>query len=262
MKQAIRFLGWAARVLWIVVIIFSITALISGMNILFSVRPGEPTFSLSGGAAVMSVPFVLNNTGYYDISDLNFTTLVTDHRGAQISRATNIVPLIPRGNCTNATLSIVVNLTEIASGNLTYLLTEDGNFTIATWVSLRFAYAIPLGMSLNATMPWGAPLHNLSIGSPSFEALNLTHLRALIPLGFENHSPFLDMNATVRFEVYNATGGTIGSETLDVHAPPNSGFMDRGEVLVSLLGLTPSGEVRVYLETPQFSYGPLVMPYG
>jgi len=255
MKQAIRFLGWAARVLWIVVIIFSITALLSGMNLLFSIMPREPTFSLSEGAAVMSIPFVLNNTGYYDITDLNVTTLVTDHHGAQISRATNVVPLIPRGNCTNATLSIVVNLTEIASRDLTYLLLEDGNFTLATSVSLRFAYAIPLRMSLNATMPWGAPLHNFSVGGLSFDLFNLTHLKALIPLGFENHSPFLDINATVRFELYNDTGGIIGSETIDLHRPPNSEFEeDRGEVLLSRLDATPSGKVRVYFETPQFRY--------
>jgi len=257
MRQAIRALGWATNILWVMIIVFSVTSFYSAMNVFPNVHFGQPQFFSSNGVVVMSLPFSINNTGYYDISELNITTHIMDHKGASISTSTTLVPLIPRGNSAEEKHNVSINVNDITQRGLDYLLFNDSVFNVSMFIALKFAYIIPLQVSTKGTMPWGAPLYNFSIGKISYGLYNLTHYKVVIPLSFENHS-FFSLNGTIRFEVYNGENERLGYGTTSVNVPPNTGCKELVEVIVrgDPREIT---EVRVYLDTSLFSFGPVVI---
>ena len=158
MRQAIRALGWATKIFWIVIAVFMITCLYSAMGLMMGgIQFGEPEVSSSNGTATVSLPFSFNNTGFYDISELNITTCITDYNGTLISTSTTSVSLIAHGSYIEEVHNISISLDEIVSGNLTYLFFSSGNFTIEIFAGLKFAHIFPFQISINTTMPWGAP---------------------------------------------------------------------------------------------------------
>jgi len=257
MKNAVRALGWATRALWVLLMVFSATSLYSAVTL--GIGFGEPQVSYSEDAMVTSLPFLINNTGFYDITDLNVTTAITDAEGKAISSSTTFVPLITAGSNAEVVHNISLSLSDL---NLTALAFEDTNFETNTIVALKFARAIPVQMSTNASIPWGAPLYNLSIGEIGYK-FNDTHLIGTVNLTFENHSPFFSVTGTIRCEFYNSKGEYLGSGGTNVDVPPYSGYQGQMELALNdPTKLTPNGEIRVYFDMTIFSLGPLVIPYG
>ena len=260
MRQAIRALGWATNILWILTIAFTTTSVLSMNNVFQNIGFGEAKFSSTNKSLVLSLPFSINNTGYYDISDLNVTTQVSDSNGLSLSTSTTLVPLIPTGGAVRRAHNITLDIEDTSTKDLSYLLFNDSNLDLTAFIALKFAYAIPLQISTKGTIPWGAPLSNFSIGAISYSFYNVTHFTVLLPVSFENHSP-LEVNGKIRFEAYDAKNNSVGSGTSEVSVPPHNSF--NGQVKAIVRG-EPRGvvEVHVYVDTSLFSYGPLVMRFG
>ncbi len=251
MKYAIRALGWATAALWILVILFSGTVVYSAMQIGMNFGE-EPEMTVSNGEITMSIPFSISNGGLYDISELNITTFIAAEDETVISRSTTTVPLISRGDTVNKTHDISISLDDIVTKNLTYMLFNDINLSVGMFVGLTYAYAIPLTISTDLSMPWGAPLNNLAIGeispTPPYD----------LPLSFENHA-FFGLNGTISLEIMDSLNELIGSGTTDILVQPGGGYDDT--IPVTITG-DPSdvAEVRLYFDTSIFSFGPVVIP--
>ena len=259
MRYAVRALGWATIIFWIFIIAFSTTAVYSAMNVRMGF--GEPQIFLSNEFMVISIPLFINNTGFYDLSELNITANAMDYNGSLALTSTTFVPLIPRGSSVETTHNLSVSLEDIASWVRTYFF-NDTIFNVDLSMKLNFAHAVPFQVSMNKAIPWGAPLYNFSIGQPSYDYYNVTHQRVIIPLSFENHSPYFGVDGVMRVEMCNASGGVIAYGTLSLDVPSYSTYEDQVELIVDILKLTPSGEMHFYFETSAFSFGPVVMPYG
>ncbi|MFB0501231.1 MAG: hypothetical protein ACETVP_02060 [Candidatus Bathyarchaeia archaeon] len=259
MRYAVRALGWATKILWILIIVFSATSVYSAINIRMSF--GEPQVSFSNEFLVVSIPFSINNTGFYDLSELNITANVMDHNGSLVATSSTFVPIIPRDSNIKTTHNVSMSLDDIISKAQIYLF-NDTIFNVNASMKLIFAHAIPFQVSMNATIPWGAPFYNFSIGEISYVYHNLTHQEVIIPLSFENHSPYFGVDGTMRVEIFNRSGEPVGSETLSMDVPPHSGYNGQVELVADVSKLTPSGEVHFFFETSVFSFGPVVMPYG
>ncbi|KPV63443.1 MAG: hypothetical protein AOA66_0919 [Candidatus Bathyarchaeota archaeon BA2] len=238
---------------------FSATSVYSAMNVRISF--GEPQVFLSSGLVVISIPLLINNTGLYDLYELNITVNLVDYNGSLVSTSTTFVPLISRGSSVETAYNISMNLDDITSRAQIYLF-NDTIFNMDASMKLNFARVVPLKGSMNTTIPWGAPLYNFSVGQPSYNDHNLTHRRVIIPLSFENHSPYFGVDGMMLAEMYNDRGEVIASRTSSLDAPSHSKYEDRIELIVNDLKLTPSGEMHFYFETSVFSFGPVVMPYG
>jgi len=197
MRQAIRALGWATTALWVFVLIFMGTIFYSLANL--GVGIGQSRAFPSNKGLTISLPLLINNTGYYDISELNLTTCVTDCNGTLVSASTTYVPSISRGSSIEQAHNISISLNDFVTKNLTYLLFNDSVLNVDTFIILKFAQTIYFQTSTNTTMPWGAPLYNFSVKEIS---CNLTNRTLTVPIGFENHSPF-DINGTIRLDVYD-----------------------------------------------------------
>jgi len=259
MKWAIRALGWATYILWLIVTVFTVTAVYSASQLGLDFS-GEPQTSTSGGTITLSVPFAVDNKGFYDISDLNITTMIKESNGVLVSNSSTIVSLISSGNKTDATHNISITLNNMTSASLSRLLFNDTEFNVDMSFALKYARVIPLEISTNSTMTWGAPLYNLALGDiPLPELHNSTHVRAILPLSFENHS-FFTLNGTVLAEIVNTAGHKVGGTTDPINAPPQSGYSTQLVVLVSR-DYGNLKEARLYFEFPSvFSYGPVVIP--
>lgn len=251
MKQAIRALGWANAIFWIILLLFAITIVYSAVQI--QPRFGEPSVANTNGALVVSLPLSIFNGGFYDINRFNLTTQILDNRGSAINRSSTLVPILPKGENTTIEHRMTLSIEQAATSNLSYLLFNDSELNIEAIVKLLYANAFPIEISTNFTTPWGAPFANLTLGNIAV----ISSTRVSMPLSFENHS-FLAMNGTIRVEIVDNANNTIGGTSLPFDAPPEIRFERNIEVTVSG-SLTQIREARLYLDTPFFDYGPVVI---
>lgn len=261
MRQVIRFLGLTVTIVMILIGTFLGAAGYSMVKTLLLDRQigfGQFQFDASNDTFTLSFPFFINNTGYFDFSDVNLTTHIRDSNGTLITNSTTIIPQIPRGSVGNETHEISLSLGEVISKNLTYMLFQESNLTIESSVGFGYARAFSFQLEIpNMTMPWGPPLYNISLRDvPSF---NATHLN--VSLGFENRSPF-NVTGEISLEIYNDQQELMGVGAILLDVPPGQPWEDQVAVAVDPFKLTPGGEVHIYIETPMFSFGPVVMPYG
>jgi hypothetical protein len=253
MKIAIRMLGIATIILWLVILFFSVTAVYSVMNL--GVSFGEVQMLPSSKGITFSLPFSIDNNGYYEIADLNLTTRVTDPDGTLIDLTETFVQSIPRDTNVNSTHTIPIDLDSILSMDYLPFLFEDSEFNAEIFVGLNFARAVPVQLSTNATIPWGAPLADFSVGRISVSPLNSTHAEASIPVSFENHA-ILDLTGTLTLELYNDSQNMITSEETIIRVPSQQSYSDRIVMYTSLQDaskVTSSGNVHVIFETPMFT---------
>jgi len=263
MRQSIRALGWASKILWIATAAFMVTSLYSPLKLLLErqIDVGSPQPSFSNGTMTVSIPFFVNNTGFYDISDLKVATAVTDCSGTLISTSTTSVENIPRGGSVTETHAISVSIDDFVSKNLTYLLLNDTVIILDVSVELKIAHVIPLKVSTSVKMSWGAPFHNASLRIADFpEPHNSTHYSITAWPSFENHSPF-DVNGTLRLEIFNERKEFIGLWIDQISAPSRGKYREKVTIYVKPSKFSGTGEVLAYFEGPLgsvewgFTYG-------
>jgi len=255
MKQAIRALGWATTTLWILVILFSGTVVYSATQIKMNFQ-GEPRISTSNGTLTMSFPFSIDNNGLYDISDMNITTIIIAENKTVISGSSSFIETIQGGSSVNATHDVVLSINDTLTKNLTHLIFNDTTLNMNMFVKLTYAHTIPLKISANQTMPWGAPIYNLTVKKVSMVSPN----EATVFLSFENHA-FFGLDGAINLELLDEANEKIGSGSGDLFVPPGAPYDDA--ITVTLTEM-PSDEVKVRLwfNTSLFSIGPLVMEIG
>ena len=266
MRQSVRALSWTITIAMILVALFLGTAVYSIFQTLMTQGFGFGGFQPypSEDGVVISFSLYINNTGYYDISDINLTTCIRDFRGAEISSNSTTVDIVKVGGKTplKHNMSVSFGILE----NLSYLLFEDGNFTMDTYVGMRYAYAFYFQLQIpNMSMPWGAPFYNLTIGEPPTPSyFNTTHYLLAIPLSLENHA-FFSVTGMVRLEIRNSTRDYVGSGTTVVDISPESPYNGLIEVFIpidNIPNLTDTGYVYIYFENPVFSFEEKEIPYG
>jgi len=259
MKYVIRALSIANTVLWIITILFSTTSIYSALKLLppLGFGFGDPGVSASADVFTLSLPFYIDNGGFYDISDLNVTTGISSHNGTLISNSTTLIPLVSRGGRVERAHNISISMDDMVSKGLISLLFQDSSFDIGVYVGLKYARAIPLQLSTNMTMPWGAPLANLTIGEISFVPINFTHFQIVAPISFENHS-FFTLEGTLRLELVD-----VGAGETNISVPPMNQCITQVKVVVRIGAGIPT-EARIYFETSAFTFGPIpvVIPHG
>ncbi len=252
MNITIRMLSIATIILWLVILFFFVTAVYSFMNL--GLKLGEVQMLPSTSGITFSLPFSINNNGYYEIADLNLTTCVTDSNETLISQTETFVQSIPQSTTINATHAIPIDLDSIMS--LDYkLLFEDSEFNIEILVGLNFARTVPIQLSTNSSIPWGAPFADFTVGSISITSLNLTHAKASVPISFENHA-ILDLSGILKLELYNNSQSIITSGEIIIDAPSKQSYNDSIIMYMSLQDasrVTSSGKIHAIFENPLFT---------
>lgn len=253
MRTIIRVLGLATIILWMLIIVFSVTALYSVINL--DVGFGEVQIFLSSKGITFSLPFFINNSGYYDISGLNVTTRIVDPNGTLLAQSETFVASILRGSSVETAHNISVALNVVMSMDHIHLLLNDAFFGLDIFGALNFAHAIPVQISADTTIPWGAPFSHFSVGKTSVSPYyNSTHGEALIPVSFENHA-ILGITGTIKLEIYNDMDELVTRGKTDLDVPSQQTYEGTVYAYPSLddvSKLTEKGNVHIIFETPMF----------
>jgi hypothetical protein len=257
MNVSLRALSWATRFFWIIALAFAVTCAYSAT--LIRGNFGEPIVDYTGEGLAIGLPASLDNRGYYTIADLTVQTVITNSDGIQISEDTSYVGEIPPQE--NATIfhNMTLSVNTIAAES-DYLF-NDSSLTLYGALRLNYADLIPFELTTNRTIPWGAPLFNFTVGAPRFSPHNSTHLRTVVPITFQNHSPYFPVVGVIRIEIFDNEDQQFGSASTFVDVPSNASY--DGQISISAgRGATSEGVLRAYIETAAFSFGPMVINYG
>ena len=254
MKITIRMLSIATLILWIIIIFFFITAAYSVLNLGGSINLGKAQMLPSSKGITFTLPFSISNNGYYELADFNVTTRLTDPNGTMLDQSETFIPSIPRDTSVNATHTVPIELDYIMSTDNVPLLLNDSSFDIEIFAGLNFARVIPVQISTNATIPWGAPFSHLSVGEISVSYFNNTHGKASIPLSFENHAVF-DLKGFLKLEFYGDSQELLASGEREINVPSGyryNNIFTAYQRQQDISKLTSRGALHVIFETPAF----------
>ncbi len=249
MRQTIRALGWLIAILWIVTLLLPVTVIFSLSNLLAPNTVGfrEPNYSLSNTVFSMSAPFYINNTGFYDLSELNTTVLLrNDNR--TIAASSHQLPNVPAGTTVDSAYEFSFNLQEIASNNKE-LLTNDADLDLDISLSFRVAYVITFGLATDFTTQWKAPFYNLTVTDSHY---NNTTKKFSINMSFTNHAYFT-IDGPLWIEIYNNRSETISTIGKNTSVPPSASFQEPFESTIISSAMTDNGTVHIYFAGVQVS---------
>jgi len=263
MNVPIRMLGIATSIFWIILIGFFASAAYSFKDLNFNF--GEPQFTTTPtNDLLFSLPIYIDNRGYYSLKEFNLTTVFSDAEGAELSRSSTFVPVIPHGQNTTILHNVTLSISSIAEKGQQYLF-NDSSLNCMVVAGLNFAELLPAQLVMNVTYPWGAPFYGFNLGQPQFTVADLSHVGVSVPLNFENHAAF-DLAGNIRIELCNGDGSVLAESQIPLNVAKQTRYADVLEFNVPFdpasLSANPKGHFNVYFSTSMFEYGPLVIPYG
>lgn len=257
MTVTTKIMSIAASIFWIFLIIFFASAVYSMKDIQFNL--GQPQISTVGeNELLFSFPLAVTNTGFYNLEHFNVSTSVFTN-GSEVARGFTFIPVIANGQMINTTHNMILNVSDLLRTS-EGLLFSDTELRVNETVSTSAAGAVPIQAFSYFSIPWGAPLHNLTLGTPELTAYNSTHLRVNVPFSFENHA-FFDLTGSVLVRIYSNTNVLIGKGQTPIEASQHSPYYGNLELYIPNRTISKA-YVEVIFATQFFKYGPMVINYG
>jgi hypothetical protein len=259
MRRPIRILGIVTTFSWIFLIVFFVSAVYSAKYLQFDF--GELQTSVTSHSKILfSLPITVTNKGYYNVGAFNLTTKVFDDNGFAVAHNSTFIPAIQKGVEITTNHNMTIDVDFLVQSDHNYLF-NDTELEIDQIVGMKLAEVIPVQASANLSMPWGAPLHNFTIGEPRLELHNETHAKATVSMIFENHALF-DLTGLIHVYMYDGDNELVSEGQKPVEAPKNSMYESSLELYVSITETLGNGHIAICFQTSFFDYGPLVIPYG
>jgi uncharacterized membrane protein len=239
LRHTIKALRLITAVLWIAVLILPVTVAFSLLKI-FEIKNnvgiGEPSFNLSDESFSISIPFYMNNTGFYDLSELYAYIKVYDGSKVIAESSTNRLD-VPAGETIASNLSILISLEDIFSEDRE-LLTSDKELNVSTSLHFRVAYALAFTVTTSSIVQWGAPFSNLTI-----RHIDRNETHQVFSVSFFNNASF-PLSGPLRLELLNLSNITVGSMEQQINVPSKGLY--RGLFEISVPELTDGGTIRLY----------------
>jgi hypothetical protein len=258
MRVPIRIISIATSAFWIFLIIFSASEIYSMKD--FRVTIGQPQVSTTGDhELLLSFPVSVVNTGFYDVAHFNVSINILDTEGSTVAGGTMFMPVIGQGQAINITQDVKLNPTDLFQTHQS-LLCNDTEFIANKSISMLATEFIPVEASSNSSIPWGAPLYNLALGTPLLAMFNATYSVATVPLSFENHA-FFDVSGAVWLRAYSNANLLIGQGQTSIQVAQHSPYDGNLEVYVPS-GAGSIARLEVFFVTTFFNYGQEIAVHG
>jgi hypothetical protein len=252
-------IGLATTFFWIFLAAFLASAAYSIKDLQFNF--GEPQMTVtSENELIFYLPINVVNRGYYAVGAFNVTTQISDSSGNLVANGSTFVPGIERGETLTTSHNVTLEINELLQHSDDYLF-NDSQLEVAVFAGMRLAELVPVGVSTNFSVPWGAPFYNFTLGELSYERFNRTCLQVTAPISFENHA-FFDIAGNMNVRLYNSSGLLIGESQVFFEVPQYASYSGYVEFYVRIASFTPNGHFETYFSTPFFDYGPVVVSYG
>lgn len=259
MRKPIRMISMATTFFWIFLIVFFVSAVYSVKDVRFDFE--DPQIDLTSDNEIFfSLPITIDNRGYYNIGSFNVTTQISDKEGFAITRGSTFIPVIEKDRQTRATHNMTMDVNDLLQNSQDYLF-NDTELMVHETVGMKLAEVIPVQVSTNLSVPWGAPLYNFTLGEIEYSGFNGTYMTATVPISFENHAAF-DITGNIQMSMYNSTDAFLGGGETTIEALQNAPHQEYVELTVPVAGTTENGYFEVYFSTQFFNFGALVVPYG
>ncbi|MBS7636962.1 hypothetical protein KEJ37_06495 [Candidatus Bathyarchaeota archaeon] len=201
-----------------------------------NIRIGEPSFSLLNGNFSISLPFYMNNAGFYDISELCVNIRIYDGSNEILEFSTQ--PLnIPAGRIVASNLSASVSLADALSRDRE-LLTTSKDLDVNVALHFRVGYVLAFNVAGKFPFKWGAPFSNLNM---TYVSSNTTHVS--FEVSFYNNAPF-SLSGPLRVELYNLQNVSIGSVEQFLDVASNGRYQELFEI--SVFQASEEGKIRLF----------------
>ncbi|MEM2971368.1 MAG: hypothetical protein QW270_02965 [Candidatus Bathyarchaeia archaeon] len=236
-------LGLIIVFLWIITLLFPVTVAFSLMKLLEAKNMGiqEPAVAFSNGNFTFSMPLYINNTGFYEISDVNVKIQIS-RKNNTFSTVSTQLPNVPAGTVRNSSCNFSIGFEELVLKD-SELVTNDAELNVNASLHLRIAHAVAFEVSMGFITHWGAPFNNLTIYNIAYN--NQTHVCSF-SVSFENHA-FYSLNGTFTAELYNSANALVGSATQYVNVQPEEMFQTSFTVTIDDPSkMTSEGVLRLY----------------
>ncbi len=258
MRQTIKALGWIIAILWIAVLLLPATVALSILQLMEGQNFGiqEPTFTVSPeGNFTMSMPVYVNNTGFYDLSEITVTIKITKENRT-ISTLATTLPDVPARTMASSNCTISSSLAELFAQDRE-LLTNTATLIMRATLHFRVAYAIAFNGTMNFPVDWGAPFNNLDINVINY---NLTSGTVSVSINFDNDAYF-DLSGPLLIKLYNAEEELISSSQMNLNISSQTHFQDLFEMTVSDPSkMSNSGSIRLYFLDMEIFEGGWILP--
>jgi hypothetical protein len=259
MNIPIRMIDLATAISWILLITLSVSAVYSVKDLALNL--GKPQMeTTSDGKILFSLPIEITNKGYYNIDLFNITTKVLDNNGSTITQGSTLIPTIEKGESLAILHNMTFDISRLLQLSQTYLF-NDTELNTLEFISMKLGQLIPVQVSGNLSIPWGAPLYNFKLGEPRYAQLNLTHMQVTVPISFDNHA-LIDIAGEVQTSMYNVTDQLVGQGQVEIKVAQQSHYEGSVMFCVAVQSATRTGWFELNFHTRLFSYGPMVIPYG
>jgi hypothetical protein len=259
MNIPIKMIGITTAFLWLFLIAFSISAALSLKDLQFSF--GSPQMTLAGNNQLqLSLPLSITNGGKYDMQYFNVTGIARNGTGGTIAQSSTLIDTISAGQTVNTTQITMLNMADLLQNDRN-LLFNDSQLTLDEYVGLTLAGLFPLRATANVSIPWGAPLYNLTLENPEYRPYNATHFIATVPISFENHAEF-GFAGTIQTEMFNGVGTLVAQNNTNINVTQHSPYQGFVDLYLPISSLSPLGHFEVYILTSFMNYGPIVISYG
>ncbi|MCS7124954.1 MAG: hypothetical protein NZ932_06055 [Candidatus Bathyarchaeota archaeon] len=242
MRLTVKALGWIIILLWIIAlalplsVAFSLLKLAEGKNLGIQ----EPSFTFFNGNVSINMPMYVNNTGLYDISEVNVKINIKEAKTV-IMALSKSLPDIPAGQVVKANCTFTANLKEIFQKAPT-LLTEDADLNVNAALHFRMAYTIAFNITQSFSTRWGAPFHNLTVSNVVYNAA--AQITSFF-VSFSNHA-FFSLDNPLTVELYNSHNEMVGAASLALKVPSGEAFQEPVEVAVNPSKMTETVFIRLF----------------
>ena len=212
MQQSIRALGWTATILTIVLFIFLASLFYSILQVVIlapGIKIGGLESEFKDGNVRLSLPILINNTGYYEIDEFKVATALRDENGRLIATNSTLMRNIGRGEFKYEKHVISLSFADIISKMKSYLF-NDANIRFSILIGFKYASVLEFQVSMvNVSIPWRAPFYGLRLKSLIFRGSNGTHLFFNLDMDIENHF-VSDIGGLLRLTIYNEKAVRVG----------------------------------------------------
>jgi len=262
MRKSIQILGWSITIITLVLVSFtglSIYSLVKTLGIDYGLSFGELSYRSLENGFTLTIPIRLNNTGYFEVTDLQFNTTIHDVKGCELTTAASSIPKVRIGSTEKRVHNITITLRDIIDKDLTYLLFNNTEIIMDHFLKFRYAYVYSYQIDVpDNPLEWGAPFHNLTITQTTY---NPSRRQLIIHLYFQNESLMI-INGTLKVIVFNDEGDRIGLGSVNVRVEPGYIFHEGVRINVEEPSLlSERGSVNLYFEAEGVSFGPVVISY-
>ncbi|MCD6593765.1 hypothetical protein J7L00_06785 [Candidatus Bathyarchaeota archaeon] len=255
MRQSIRALGWTATILAIILFIFLASIFYSILQITIlspGIRMDNLKYEFRDGNVRLSLPILVNNTGYYEIDEFRIATTLKDENGRLIVTNSTLMKNIGRGEFKYGTHTVSLSLADIISKMRAYLF-NDTNIKFSILIGFKYASVLEFQVSMvNVSIPWRAPFYGLRLKSLILRGSNGTHLFFDLDMDVENHF-VSDIGGLLRLTIYNEKAERVGEGVGLLYLPSGERLKEPIMVVASLTNpeaFTGKGYAEITFQLP------------